>query len=248
MHSRLRTLNPTILVILNKNNFSDMFFSFVAFAASAKIAQTDGMEVLSRDSGPIVNVQQQANQLVVFAENLKSCHLKGPLLMSFKATNQKGELVCDIDLPILTQITFPSSIDLVIVSNKVETITLTNVPTKIEILVSDIEEEPFEKLKAIHHTFGGSEESGKWFSSVIASVLCLLIPSMYLLVQMTRMRYSIYMSGLLFLLLICLHLFINFHFWLRGSLFPTLFNHFFVGLGTVLVGHRALTDRIKMHK
>ena len=224
-----------------------MLIAVLSVFAIVKIIQTDGLEVLAKTKDSTSKIHDQANELIVNAENLKSCHIKGPQLISFKAIKKNGDVTCTIPLPLDTHIPFPSALELITVGSEIETVKLQNVPSRVKIEVTDIEEEPFAKLKEIKHTFGEKEDSGSWFLSFLGSAVCIALPWMYLLFQMSKVKFRVYTSGLLFLSLIVLHLGINFNFWYQGTLFPTLFQHFFAGILTTLVGHRALVQRIKKH-
>eukprot|EP00835_Amoeboradix_gromovi_P000155 NODE_5_length_49639_cov_0.484336.p17 type:complete len:228 gc:universal NODE_5_length_49639_cov_0.484336:3036-2353(-) len=224
-----------------------MIVFLVALFALIKVIQTDGLEVLNKDFQKVIKIHEQTNMLLVSSENLKACHIKGPQLHSYKATRKNGEFVCEISLPLNTHVHFPSSLKLIAFGDKVEYADLENVPVHIKNEFSDIEEDPFCKLKDIHHVFGDVENSGSWYVAILTSVVIIALPWLYLLFQMSKVNFKVYTSGLVFLLFIVFHLAINFNFWYHGSLFPALFQHFFVGIVTILVGHRALVDRIKHH-
>ena len=219
----------------------------LAVFAALKLVQTDGLDILSKESSKSIKIHDQANQMIVNAQKLKSCHIKGPQLLSYKAIKKGGDMICEIELPLQTHIPFPSKLQLIAVGEEIETVELINVPSKIKIEVTDIEEDPFTKLPEIVHTFGQVEEKGNWVLSSLASVVCIALPWFYLLLQVSKVKFRIYGSGLIFLSFIILHLLINFNFWYHGTLFPTLFQHLFVGIATIFVGHRALVDRIKKH-
>eukprot|EP00834_Sanchytrium_tribonematis_P004184 NODE_191_length_13422_cov_1.451025.p6 type:complete len:227 gc:universal NODE_191_length_13422_cov_1.451025:784-1464(+) len=224
-----------------------MFWQFQFAFAAVKVVQTDGTEVLSKDSGKSIKVQPQTNQLIINFPNLKSCHIKGAELVSFKTTKQNRDSVCEIEIPLETKIPFTSTVELIVVGDSTETVELQDFASKIASLSSDIEEEPFTKLNEIEHVFGGEEERGNWFATGAISAAIVIVPWLYLVFQAQKVRYRIYGSGLLFLASIACHFFINFNFWFHGSLFSTLFQHFVLGIATILFGHKALVERIKLH-